>query len=182
MLSRHLRTSFVIALLIVACGGNDDDDEGCGAHLGEVRCSTDKDCAGYTGASPFQLLDGRDARCVVARCEANKCAASSYPTGALEDDIDGDCSKPACNGNGYLTAVVDLTDTGKSIPCREITCDPYLVSQFASDGTSCWRSETYEDGICRRGECVPINLDASADGGVDASLDANDGAVDAATD
>lgn len=174
MFSRNLRALFVVALLIVACGGN-DDNEGCGTHLGEVRCSTDKDCEGYTGFS-LELLRDRDPRCVVARCEANVCAVSSYPTGALEDEVDGDCSKPACDGNGYLTTVADLDDTGKSIPCREITCSPSLVTRLASDGTSCWKPETYEDGICRDGECVSLDRDASADAGDDASLDGSDDA------
>lgn len=195
MLSRHLRASLVIALLVVACGSGDNDDEGCGPHLNDASCTTDQDCAGYTGPPLSDLvLRQKDPRCVVARCEANECVASSFPTGALEDEVHGDCHKPTCDGNGYLTDVVDLTDTGKSLPCHEITCGPPLIERLANDGTSCWRSETYEEGICRSGACVPIDRDAgndagddagddiNDDAGNDASLDGSDGAADAATD
>lgn len=123
-------------------------------------------------------LGGRDARCVVARCEANKCVAASFPKGPLKDDVAGDCGRLACDGNGYLRYEIDRTDTGESVPCREISCDPDPVSRLAIDGTPCWSAATDDEGICRKGECVPVDRDA----GDDASLNGSDGASDASTD
>lgn len=193
---KALRSALVFAALIVACSSNDDDeDKGC-TDIGKTPCSTDADCAGFTGGG-FNLFGSPDPRCTVAKCEASYCKAT-YPTGPISDDIDGDCQKASCDGSGHVTYTRDPSDTGSTIAigqCEVKRCNPteffgsYGTSVVpADDGTLCTRSDG-SDGVCRSGQCqldVPLlPSDAGKDGSTDSGADAGDagnGGEDAAAD
>lgn len=178
-MSHALRSAALFAVLVVACSAPREQDQGCGY---AEACSADADCVDYDPAS-FNLFGTEpDARCRAKVCEQGRCRIRNAPPGRpLEDDEDGDCARPACDGTGRVALSFDVGDVPRSSagPCAIYRCAENASYQRSAllvesspgilevdpmpDGTRCGRTGFF---VCLGGSCVDERT--RGDGGADA--------------
>lgn len=132
----------VIASITLSCGGSPPATDACsGDGRCGAACKADADCAQPT-----------DKRCGAGRCVEGVCEVE-VRSGPIASQIYGDCQSLACDEQGAVVSVVDLTDVyDDGRECSFDYCkDGEIVNQLFPDGFTCPESN---QGACYKGDCV----------------------------